>query len=187
MGILVRLDNTFMDLARGHLTEESMVPQSQNSSILTDRPFQEAQQSSLVRSIWSDMLSQFRWLHMFRLPSRFNLHARLAQKLPGLAVLQTLNLALQHRAVTVPADEALCVGLHMGVPPDRPLLCEYTNEKGKERLLEDHTCELWRFIDTESGGIPIGMFTIGYSKLQRSGFRWASSSFLEITEGSNWL
>ena len=172
--------------------QEGMLPKNlwfqfqdepQNSDTLRDRLLQEVRQNSMVRKIWGDLENQRLWLDMFRSPRQ---NTSLMQHSPFLDDFMILNLALQHRTVTFPADEAICISLLTQFPLHGLLANESIDVKDEERLREDRMCKIWTWIDMKYNGIPIGILTLGYSKLQRPGFRWAPRSFIENTAGINW-
>ena len=158
--------------------------QPQNSDTLRDRLFQEVRQNARVEGMWKDLQNQRLWLDRFR-SSRKDVFSSLIKDSPGLADLIILNQALQHRTVTFPADEAICISLLTEFPLHQLLANENADVEDQDRLREDRMCKIWKWIGGRYG-IPFGILTLGYPKLQRPGFRWAPRSFIENTAGINW-
>ena len=159
--------------------------QPQNSDTLKDRLFQEVRQNARVEGMGKDLHNQHLWLDRFR-SSRKDIFSSLTQDSPGLADFIILNQALQHRTVTFPADEAICVSLLTEFPLDQLLANENADVEDQDGLREDRMCKIWTWIDKRYG-IPFGILTLGYLKLRRPGFRWAPRSLIENTAGINWL
>ena len=159
--------------------------QPQNSDTLNHRLFQEVRQDARVEGIGKDLHNQYLWLDRFR-SSRKDIFSSLTQDSPGLADLIILLQALQHRIITFPADEAICISLLTEFPLDQLLSNENADVEDQDGLREDRMCKLWTWIG-ERYGIPFGILTLGYPKLQRPGFRWAPRSLIENTAGINWL
>ena len=140
---------------------------SENFNDVKESAWKEATSSSRVLDIITDMVSEIRWLNMFRAPQ-----ATSWQKL-GLIfeALVNVDFALQHRSVSVAADEALCISTLMDLPIKELLKVP--------EAAEDRMCKLWELIDKKYNGIPIGILVIGYPRLEREGFRWAPGTFLD--------
>lgn len=115
--------------------------QPQNSDTLRDRLFQEVRQNAIVEGMWKDLQNQRLWLDRFRSP-RKAIFSSLTQDSPGLADFIILNRALQHRTVTFPADEAICISLLIEFPLDQLLANENADVEDIDGLREDRMCKV---------------------------------------------
>jgi hypothetical protein len=83
--------------------------------------------------------------------------------------LRNLDNLLHHRAVSSPADEPICIGTLLRLPPNPILSCTSA---------EDRMAKLWHLVYT-SIGIPTHIIFFGIPTLSNPGFRWAPSTFLD--------
>lgn len=106
------------------------------------------------------------WRHFLRLEGFFPGENKLDANMPRLTLLDE---ALLYRSVTVPTDEALCIGTLMRLDLRKILSVEPK---------EDRMQKVWELIGNSEEGIPAHVIFLEESKIEIPGWRWALKSFL---------
>lgn len=120
-----------------------------------------------------DMIRQFRSL---RPTFPYQISNTESSAKPIGMLLYDLDMALQHRATTVAADEPLCIGNLLDLPAEEILKVPPTSAARMGRV--------WELIATKYGGIP--QYIIGFElpRLIERGKRWAPRTLLVMKEGN---
>jgi hypothetical protein len=96
----------------------------------------------------------------------------------GLNKLATLDQSLQFRSVSVPTDEALCIGTLLSLN-----LYEVLNVKEKGHRMQ----KVWELIAAKKGGLPMQIIFFQEPRINAPGWRWAPQSLLTWPSGSHEL
>lgn len=89
--------------------------------------------------------------------------------------LNILNSALQHRSVSVPSDEPLCMGTLMSLP-----MSEILHESVEK---DDRMRVVWRLLADKQGGLPSKMIFFEDRRIEKPGWGWAPASLLNSSPG----
>jgi len=84
--------------------------------------------------------------------------------------LHALNAAPQHRSVSVPSNEPLCIACLMSL-----LLAALLSSNVNK---DDHMPILWKLIAEKEGGIPSSIIFFEDTRLNARGWPWAPASLL---------
>ena len=145
--------------------------QAEEIAVLNTRLFHEGTKDIRVMMIYQDLLSQFQWLKMLNAKSVADPSGKDTESGERKVVsLTTLDYGLQHRAVSVAADEALCIATLLKLSLEE---IQAVPEDAEDRM-----CKLWKLIAVKYGGIPQKILYLGYPRLPTAGFRWAPRTLL---------
>lgn len=120
-----------------------------------------------------DILKQF---YSLRLDSPDNISNEESSSNPVAMSLFMLDMALQHRATTVAANEPLCIGNLLDLPAEEILKVPATSTARMGRV--------WELIATKYGGIPQHIIAFELPRLTERGKRWAPRSLLVMKDGN---
>ncbi|MCJ1287815.1 hypothetical protein MMC26_007167 [Xylographa opegraphella] len=137
--------------------------QAEDFAVLKNGLFLEGYEDVRAMIIYHDLVNQFQWLGIYNPEDPAN--PKIGQEL------LTLDYALSRRAVSVPADEALCITTLLDLN-----LREIVAVPAEH---EARMCKLWELIAKKYGGIPQSILTLGYTRLETEGFRWAPKTLLD--------
>ncbi|MCJ1418134.1 hypothetical protein MMC32_004479 [Xylographa parallela] len=137
--------------------------QAEDFTVLKNGLLLEGYEDVRAMIIYYDLVPQFQWLAMYKTE-------KAAETETGHGLL-TLDYALSYRAVSVAADEALCISTLLGLTL-REILAVPAEPEAR-------MCKLWELIAKKYGGIPQSILTLGYTRLETEGFRWAPKTLLD--------
>ncbi|MCJ1295203.1 hypothetical protein MMC34_006765 [Xylographa carneopallida] len=137
--------------------------QAEEFAVLKNGLFVEGYKDVRAMIVYHDLISQFQWLEMYQ-------HDNLAKANTQHGFL-TLDHALSYRAVSVATDEALCITTLLDLSLSDILAVPAEPEA--------RMCKLWELIAKKYGGIPQSIVTLGYTRLETKGFRWAPRTLLD--------
>lgn len=102
--------------------------------------------------------------------------------------LYSLDGAFQHRSVSVPSDEPLCICTLMDLPVIKVL-------EGRSDVYS-RMAKVWELIASKYGALPSAIIMLGFPKVDLEGFRWAPKTMLAesvnlpgsqlVSRGSRW-
>ncbi|MCJ1320967.1 hypothetical protein MMC15_006308 [Xylographa vitiligo] len=137
--------------------------QAEDLAVLKNGLFLEGYEDVRAMIIYHDLICQFQWLEMRQSENAAKSHAQHG--------ILTLDYALSYRAVSVAADEALCISTLLDLALGEILAVPAEPEA--------RMCKLWELIAKKYGEIPQSILTLGYKRLETEGFRWAPKTLLD--------